>query len=337
MAHREASVRTVWSMKQASKTPGIDIAGSGSLGAFFAHLLRHRGHDIRWLTHRPEQAPRQVGVEGLNITPLATEPSEIHILSYDQWTPDPDRILLMASRADLTHALLRTLPQKEAPLPETWVACNGLGLLDGVSPKAFRLGLRRLLCGFGIRELTPGRYRFAGPGSAEWADATPGLQGASETPLSAHWILEALHEIGVQLSNAPSVASAEWRKAAWNASMNAPLALAGLKNGALLETPEIRATFLKLLEEIQLVARAEGIELNPEGKLQERIENSIRATANNLNSMAAALARGLPTEIDWMNGAIVRLADEYGIPVPENLRMVRAIHARERQILGSKN
>jgi 2-dehydropantoate 2-reductase len=140
--------------------------------------------------------------------------------------------------------------------------------------------------------------------------------------------LEALGEIGVHLSCAPTLQWAEWRKAAWNASMNAPLALAGLTNGALLEQPELHDTFIRLLNETVLIARAEGVDLDPNGQLQEQIESSIRATARNLNSMAAALAQGRPTEIDWINGAIVRRAAHHGISVPENQRLVNAVRAR---------
>jgi 2-dehydropantoate 2-reductase len=165
-----------------------------------------------------------------------------------------------------------------------------------------------------VKEITPSRYQFIGPGSAEWAAFTPNPPESSE-------ILGALSQLGTQLKPIPSVREAEWRKLAWNAPMNAPLALEGRLNGELPKSPELLERFDRILNECVQVALAEGIDLNPDGHLRNRLLAAIEITASNLNSMAADVLRGRPTEIDWINGAIAKKALKHGLKAPENERI----------------
>ena len=73
------------------------------------------------------------------------------------------------------------------------------------------------------------------------------------------------------------------------------------------------------------MARASGVEIDPSGTLQEEVLVSVRATAENLNSMAMDVLHGRPTEIDWINGAVQREALKLGISAPENTKIIHEI------------
>ena len=60
------------------------------------------------------------------------------------------------------------------------------------------------------------------------------------------------------------------------------------------------------------------------------VEAVMRLTAPNRSSMLVDLERGGPTEIESINGAVVRKAMELGIPVPENARALDEVRARQR-------
>jgi 2-dehydropantoate 2-reductase len=123
--------------------------------------------------------------------------------------------------------------------------------------------------------------------------------------------------------------------------MNPVLALTGQKNGALFEQPALMTRFGKLLDEVVRVARASGIEIDPDGTLKEEILTSVRGTAQNLNSMAVDVLRprgarstvdvlrphtlGPATEIDWINGAVLRKAKALGVSAPENEKIIYEI------------
>jgi len=58
------------------------------------------------------------------------------------------------------------------------------------------------------------------------------------------------------------------------------------------------------------------------------VERVVRLTADNRSSMLQDLERGAPTEIDALNGEIVRLAHLFGVAVPENARILDEVRAR---------
>jgi len=136
--------------------------------------------------------------------------------------------------------------------------------------------------------------------------------------------------MNISISPPSDLRDSEWKKIAWNASMNGILALEGLRNGELLSRPPLLVRFDALLAETVSIARTEGVELDPHGTLRAEILDSVRKTAGNLNSMAMDLARKQPTEIDWINGAVVRTALRHGIAAPENQRLLAEVLTREK-------
>jgi 2-dehydropantoate 2-reductase len=75
------------------------------------------------------------------------------------------------------------------------------------------------------------------------------------------------------------------------------------------------------------VARAKGIVLPfPDAAAQAR--RVARATASNLSSMLQDVLRGVPTEIDAINGAVVREGARLGVPTPANETLLRLLAAR---------
>jgi 2-dehydropantoate 2-reductase len=123
------------------------------------------------------------------------------------------------------------------------------------------------------------------------------------------------------------LAGLRWRKLAVNAAINALTALAGLPNGALLDDPVLAADMAAAAREVGAVAAAAGVDLGADPA--ELARAVARATAANRSSMLQDLARGAPTEVDAIQGEVLRLGRRLGVPTPVNERLWRAVRSRE--------
>ncbi|MCX5761819.1 MAG: hypothetical protein NTW72_10025 [Gemmatimonadetes bacterium] len=113
--------------------------------------------------------------------------------------------------------------------------------------------------------------------------------------------------------------------------MNPTSAITGLTCRELLADEDMMAFMRDLCAEIVAVMRARGVPIMDEEDPFRPIIGSLKALGKNRPSMWQDLARGTRTEVDALNGAIVREAERLGLLVPHNSALVRFIHSRERQ------
>jgi 2-dehydropantoate 2-reductase len=85
----------------------------------------------------------------------------------------------------------------------------------------------------------------------------------------------------------------------------------------LLGYPEMQAVLLGVMREIEAVGRARGVALDRD--VVERTMAYIEGSAPYLQaSMHKDLEEGNPMELEALNGAVVRLGRELGVPTPIN-------------------
>jgi len=199
---------------------------------------------------------------------------------------------------------------------------NGLG---NESIIAARFGKDRTAAGVtsqGATFLGPGRIRHAGKGPTHICMS----DGRNEklVPLCA-----ALEQAGFETHVSPDVAGLVWSKLVINVGINALTAITGQVNGKLVESEETRAIMADLVAEAVAVARARGISLSYEDPLST-VFDVARRTGANRSSMLQDFDRHRPSEIEVMNGAVVREAAHAGVPAPVNATITRVIRALER-------
>jgi 2-dehydropantoate 2-reductase len=195
---------------------------------------------------------------------------------------------------------------------------NGLGnreVLEAVAPGRVRVGIATI----GATLLGPGRVRGF-PGTIALGTETP-------TGDTTGRLVKLLGQSGFETEVTADIDRMVWRKLAVNCAINALSALVGKTNGALLESDEARATLLRAAREVGEVAAAKGIVLglNP-GALAIDVAEQ---TAANRSSMLQDLERGARTEIDSLNGAVVREGRALGVPTPINDFLWRRVRERE--------
>ncbi len=196
---------------------------------------------------------------------------------------------------------------------------NGLGN-DTVLASA--LGQPRVARGvttLGATLLAPGLVRLGGEGPVS-------LESHSRLgPLAGM-----LRRAGLVVDIVNDVRSLVWGKLVVSSAINPLTALLRVKNGELLEHPSARALMGELARETAAVAKTLGVALPFPGP-ERAVEEVAQRTAGNQSSMLQDILRGAPTEIDAINGAVVRLAEEGNLQVPVNRTvwsLVKAIPVR---------
>ena len=109
---------------------------------------------------------------------------------------------------------------------------------------------------------------------------------------------------------------AQWTKLIFNAATNPVGALTLLHHGAATRFPPTGKLFDALIAEGEAVARAMNIELH--GDPRHMVRKGADAPGKHRASMLQDVLAKRPTEVDFMNGAIVRWGDQLGVPTPLN-------------------
>jgi len=126
-----------------------------------------------------------------------------------------------------------------------------------------------------------------------------------------------LESAGLPASAQADIGAHIWGKVLVNAALNPVAALAGVRNGEVASRLSLRALAEVLADEGQAVAEADGVRLPYAGAAEAALETA-RRSAENRCSMLQDLEAGQPTEIEVLNGAIVRAGERHGVPAPAN-------------------
>ncbi|MBM4422929.1 MAG: ketopantoate reductase family protein [Chloroflexi bacterium] len=195
---------------------------------------------------------------------------------------------------------------------------NGLGNFETL---AAELGAERAALGVTTQGAT-----LIGPGHAR--EGGRGVTHIAEHPRLGP-LFDLLRAANFDIHSSPpsDLQSLVWGKLAINAAINPLTAILRVPNGELLNRPDALAVMDAAAREVAAVAAAKGIAL-PFPDAAARAREVARATASNRSSMFQDILRGAPTEIDAINGAVVREAQtvKMNAPVNETLwKLVRAL------------
>ncbi|MDD3234667.1 MAG: ketopantoate reductase C-terminal domain-containing protein, partial [Candidatus Omnitrophica bacterium] len=124
-----------------------------------------------------------------------------------------------------------------------------------------------------------------------------------------------------------------WSKLVLNAGINALSAVLRLPNGALVKSEGARRIMRAAVTEAVRVAKRKRIKLAYDDPLA-KAEAVCEATAANISSMLQDILAGRRSEIDAINGAIIRIAQESGIPVPVNILLNDMVKSIEDNYAG---
>ena len=137
----------------------------------------------------------------------------------------------------------------------------------------------------------------------------------------------ALRAAGVPTQILDDIRPALWTKLVVNCAYNALSAIGVLPYGRMMRIDGVRDVVAHTVAECAEVAKAVGVVL-PDDILATTLALA-DGMPNQYSSTAQDVSRGKPTEIDFLNGYIVRKGRELGIPTPTNLALQVATHLAE--------
>jgi 2-dehydropantoate 2-reductase len=175
----------------------------------------------------------------------------------------------------------------------------------------------------GATLLGPGHIRHAG-----WGKTAIGELDGKVTDRITR-LAQVFTKAGIETEVSSNIHHLIWNKLFVNVGINAVAALTGLKNGRLLDYPETLRVMEGLVSEAVAVARKKGIPI--EGNPIETVKAVAEATRENRCSMGQDIDNRRKTEIDAINGAVVREAERLGIAVPYNQMITDLVKVIEKR------
>jgi 2-dehydropantoate 2-reductase len=145
-------------------------------------------------------------------------------------------------------------------------------------------------------------------------------------------IVEVFRESVLVTESSNDVERLIWEKLIINVGINAITGLTGIRNGFIAQMQEASELCGWAVLEAIAVARANGFPVGDE--MVQRVIGVARATARNRSSMGQDIDNKKRTEIDAINGAVVRFAEQAGIATPVNRTLTALIKVLEAQHMG---
>ncbi len=297
------------------------MIGPGAMGSLFGGLLTRAGEDLWLVGYKKEQ------VETICTAGLTLEDREGPQIIPMRATPDiasvgnADLVIFFVKTYDTEKAVSDALVlEKEETIFLTLQ--NGLGNEEAICKKIDRRKVMLGVTGQGATLLQPGRVRHAG-----WGKTFIGELDHRITD-RANRIAQMFYKAGIETEASPNIHDQVWAKLLVNAGINALTALTGFKNGQLLDYPETARLMEKLTLEAAEVARKKGAHVEEDPI--EKVRKAAAATRENRSSMGQDFDHRRKTEIDAINGAVVREAQSLGIFVPYNQAVTDLVRAIEK-------
>jgi 2-dehydropantoate 2-reductase len=299
----------------------ILIVGGGAIGILFAYFLIQSGQRVTMLEINRERVEK-ITREGLIIeSERGVSTVRVEIFTSPKEIGEADFVILCVKSYDTEKAVQEVAPVLKSGTPVLTIQ-NGLGNVEII---ARAVGMENTLGGItahGATDLGSGKIRHAGRGET--------IIGAlsKESREKAVEIASLLNGAGIETALTDDVEGILWSKALINAAINPLTAILRLRNGELLEYPETREIMRSVVEEAAAVAKTKGIQVKWVDPVVQT-ERVCQATAMNYSSMLQDVLNHKRTEIDFINGAIVREGEALGIPVPVNKTLTLLVKAME--------
>ena len=292
----------------------IGVMGAGGVGGFLGGMLALAGNQVTLIARGPHlEAIRSAGLR------LITPQQDVVIGCPDEViaTGDPTTV----GAVDLTLLTVKTYQNADAlaamtPLvgPETMI----LALQNGVDSHADAIrafGGHRVLPGAVYVEASvpePGVVRQAG----DVVRVVFGELDGTDSP-RGRIIAGTLNSAGVQAEFTTDIRKALWTKFLFIATMAGLTSMSRRTMAELMPEPHWRKVVTGCLAEIESVARASGIDLEP--TIVEETLAYINGSLDDIHaSMHSDLMNGRPLELEALNGAVARAGEAAGVPTPIN-------------------
>lgn len=305
----------------------ITIIGAGAMGGLFAARLASAGERVAvvdiWAEHIACINERGLTLHEQDHSKVVAWPQA---LRQPEGAPTPDLVIIFVKSTN-TRVAADSAKRVLGPHTRVLTLQNGMGNAETIAEV---VGAERVIAGStaqGAILLGPGRIRHGGEGNTHIGCLTGGVDAFCQ-------------EVAAIFTRAglPAVADEDARSMIWgklviNVGINALTALLKWRNRQLVEEAKARELVGMAVAEAVAVAQAAGVTL-PYADPVEKVLESATATSANHSSMLQDIMHGRKTEIEAINGAVVREGRRLGVPTPVNRTLTLLVSCLEQNEIG---
>ncbi len=273
----------------------VQIMGAGALGCLFGYLIQRSGFEVTFVARGKQLEALK---RGLRVSGLLNDFVSVNVSDK----PVSADVTFLTVKAYDTEVAAKALSRVECG-----IVCslqNGIG-----NEEILAKYVKRVVGGvttYASNLVDYGHIEYAGEG----VTFVGKVKGDFEDAIT---VAEVLKASGIKVEVVEDIREKIWVKAVINAAINPITAILGVRNGVIAEVEEIWEVAKRIAEEGERVMRALGFNVSG---LAGVVREVAKRTGRNKSSMLQDLERGRRTEIDFINGAIVREAERLGIEVP---------------------
>jgi 2-dehydropantoate 2-reductase len=301
-------------------TVRVCVVGCGAVGSLFAANLAQLDDVEVWAYDLAHDHVDAINAGGLRLSGAGEVVGRLRATT-DAGELPPCDFGIVATKAMHTESAIAATVQAFADGSVASVQ-NGIGNEEAIAGHVERV----------IRGTTFPAGRLLEPGHVQWdvkGDTTIGPFEPSPAPMAdIERLAEACTRAGLPTKAVADARGPQWRTLIFNASTNPVGALTGLTHGRVCEDPGLRALVSGLVDEGKAVAAAQGIELDADP--EELIDHAAVVAYDHKASMLQDVEARRQTEIDYLNGGLVRFGGELGVPAPLHeaiLALVKGLEA----------
>jgi 2-dehydropantoate 2-reductase len=288
----------------------VAIIGCGAVGSLFAANLAQLDDVEVWAYDLSREHVDAINENGLHLSGAGEVVGRLRATADAAELPGCD-FGIVATKAMHTDAAIAATAHAFADGCVATVQ-NGIGNEEVIAEHVERV----------IRGTTFPAGKIVAPGHVQWdvkGDTTLGPYEPKPAPFGeVERLADACTRAGMPTTAVHDARGPQWRKVIFNASTNPIGALTGLTHGRVCERPDLRALVSGLVDEGKAVAAAQGIELDadPEALIDHAAKPEV--AYDHKASMLQDVEARRTTEVDYLNGGIVRFGREHGVPTPLN-------------------
>jgi 2-dehydropantoate 2-reductase len=301
----------------------IAVMGAGAVGCYYGGMLARGGHDVT-LIGRPQHVDA-IRRGGLDLDAQSFRARVPLTASNDVGAVrDAALVLFCVKSTDTDRAGAAIAPHLA---PDALVLClqNGVDNAERLQALLAR-AVEPAVVYVAVEMAGPGHVRHHGRGELVLGRNSKGAR-----------LVDELTQAGVGIELSDNVAGALWAKLIVNCAYNALSAIAQLPYGRLVASEGIEEVMRDVVRECMAVAGAAGVRVP--GDPWEAVRRIAETMPGQLSSTAQDLARGKPTEIDHLNGFVVRRGEALGVDAPVNRTLwalVKLLEDRSRRPHGRR-
>ncbi|MDD2810566.1 2-dehydropantoate 2-reductase [Rhodoferax sp.] len=307
----------MWSSN--SPTLSFAVMGAGAVGCFYGGMLARAGVPVTLIGRAAHvQAIQQHGLRLETLTFDEVVHPAASVLPSAVATADVVLFAVKSTDTETTGALLR--PHLK---PGALVLCLQNGVDNAERLRAVLPGVA--VAGAAVYVATemaaPGHLRHHGRGELILENSPHSVA-----------VAKVLQAAGVPTQVSAHVRDVLWAKLVINCAYNGLSALGQVAYGELVQRPGMPAVLRDLVSECRAVAAADGVTLPDD--LETQVQAIAHSMATQMSSTAHDVHNRKPTEIDYLNGHVVRRGDALGVPTPANRLLWAAVKLLENRPLA---